>query len=107
MAKENYTKLTSVKKSYTIKPNSFRARIASWVLREKKIAMVWSTIILLHGVSEDDFSSNKKWLRHELKHVEQFQQYGTLVFLWLYLLESIRKGYKNNKYELEARKAEE
>lgn len=107
MVKEDHSKLNQTKNTYTIKPNSCRARVAAWVLRENKMAMVWSNVILLHGISEENFSSNKKWLRHELKHIEQFQQHGTFLFLCLYLLESLRKGYKNNRYEVEARKAEE
>ena len=38
--------------------------------------------------------------------MEQFRRYGFFRFLWLYLRESLRHGYEENKYELEARAAE-
>jgi hypothetical protein len=91
---------------YTIKAHSLRAKIAAWVLREPCLAMVWSNQVLLHGISIESFCVDKKWLRHELKHVEQFQRHGFYTFILLYLWESARKGYLNNKYEQEARQAE-
>jgi uncharacterized protein YhfF len=42
-----------------------------------------------------------KDLEHELVHVEQFERFP-LIFLFLYELENIRHGYRNNKYEKEA-----
>ena len=44
--------------------------------------------------------------RHEEKHWEQYQRHGRIKFIILYLIESIRKGYWDNKYEIEARDAE-
>jgi len=107
VGKKIHTGINTAHTFFSIKPNAFRARVAAWVLREKNMAMVWSNTILLHGVSEEEFMSNKKWIKHELKHVEQFRRYGTLGFLVRYLFESLRKGYKSNKYEVEAREAEE
>lgn len=46
-------------------------------------------------------------MRHELCHVKQYQDHGFFPFLFKYLLESISKGYTNNKFEIEARAAEE
>jgi hypothetical protein len=106
MAAKNHTYLKDGTLRYVIKSNSLRARMASWVLRESPVAMVWSNTILLQGISEEFFYANKRWLRHELKHVEQFQRYGFYTFILLYLWESARKGYFNNKYEQEARQAE-
>jgi hypothetical protein len=42
-----------------------------------------------------------------LKHIEQYRRYGIARFIVLYLVESIKKGYYNNRFEIEARKAEE
>ena len=50
---------------------------------------------------------NKKWVKHEMTHLEQFKRYGFFSFIVMYLWESARKGYYNNKYEIEARMAEE
>jgi hypothetical protein len=41
-----------------------------------------------------------------MAHVEQFRRYGFWNFIFLYLLESLKKGYYLNKYEVEARAAE-
>jgi len=40
-------------------------------------------------------------LEHELIHIEQYQRMPLLHPI-LYYIELIRKGYKNNKYEIEA-----
>lgn len=71
------------------------------------MAMVLGKTILLHDTSTQEFINNRQWIRHELAHVEQFKQHGYLPFLFKYLVESIRNGYYNNKYEREARAAEE
>jgi hypothetical protein len=92
---------------YYIKENSWIARLAAWKLGTDKVAMVLGETILLHNTTEAAFINNKRWLRHELAHIRQFQQYGYLRFLILYLLESIKNGYQNNRFEKEARACEE
>lgn len=62
--------------------------------------------IHLHNTGRLEFLQNKKWLLHELKHIEQFRRHGFFRFIFLYLWESIRHGYTSNKYEIEARDAE-
>lgn len=42
-----------------------------------------------------------KDLEHELIHVQQYER-APLIYPILYYTELIRKGYKNNKYEVEA-----
>ena len=79
------------------------ARIARMVLMEKAVAMVLGNGIHLSGVTKEEFLNDKKWVKHELVHVEQYKRYGILKFLTLYLIESIRNGYFNNKFEVEAR----
>lgn len=49
---------------------------------------------------------NDRWVRHELAHIEQFRRYGLIRFIFLYLWESVRHGYYNNRFEKEAREAE-
>ncbi|MBA9079635.1 MULTISPECIES: hypothetical protein [Rufibacter] len=81
------------------------ARIARWVLKSPNVAMVLGKSIHLSGVSKENFLQNTPWVAHELIHVRQFQEHGFFKFLWLYLLESMRVGYYQNKYEVEAREA--
>jgi len=92
---------------YYIKENSLLARIAARKLKQDKMAMVLGKTILLHDTTAQEFINNRKWIRHELAHVQQFRRHGYVLFLIKYLFESIKTGYYNNKYEKEARAAEE
>lgn len=82
------------------------AKIAAYKLKSDRVAMVLGSTIYLSGATRADLLNNKSWLRHELKHVEQQLRYGCLWFLLLYLWESVRHGYYNNRFEQEAREAE-
>ncbi len=62
--------------------------------------------IHIWGVSGEAFVADKKWLCHELKHVEQYEREGYLTFLLKYAAWSAKYGYANNPYEKEARDAE-
>ncbi len=92
---------------FNIKENSFLAKLAAKKLKSKNVAMVIGNTIHLHGVTKELFLQNTSWLKHELCHIKQYRQYGTMNFLAKYLLESAKVGYYNNKYEVEARKAEQ
>lgn len=89
-----------------IRENSFLAKLAAKKLKSKRMAIVIGHTIHLHNASMEDLLSNRKWLRHELEHVKQFEKYGLMRFLTLYLLESIKRGYHHNRFEVEARNAE-
>jgi hypothetical protein len=84
---------------------SVLARIARQVLKSANVAMVIGNTIHLSGVKKEDFLQNKAWVAHELCHIRQFREHGFWRFLGLYLLESYRHGYYQNKYEVEARQA--
>jgi len=89
-----------------IKENSWLATLAARKLRSAKVAMVLGNTIHLHHTTKTSFLSNKKWVCHELTHVQQYRRYGFVRFIFLYLIESIRKGYHQNKFEMEARQNE-
>jgi hypothetical protein len=89
-----------------IKERSFIARIAAEKLRCHQVAIVIGKSIHLHNTSKQEFISNAGWVRHEMVHIDQFRRYGNLKFVLLYIIESIRKGYWNNRFEVEARRAE-
>lgn len=91
---------------FFVKENSWIAKIAAIKLRTHSVAMVLGKTIHLHNASKEEFLQNERWLKHELCHIRQFKRYGYLSFLIRYLWESILKGYHNNKYEVEARAAE-
>jgi hypothetical protein len=91
----------------TIKENSWIAKLAAKKLQSKNVAIVVGSTIHLYNVTKQQFLQDKKWVKHEMCHLQQFKKYGGFIFIIKYLLESIRKGYYNNKYEVEARKAED
>ncbi len=91
---------------YYIKENSWIAAIAAKKLRVKSVAMVLGKTIHLFGSSKEDFLADECWVKHELCHVKQFKEHGYFLFLIKYLWESLKAGYHNNKYEVEAREAE-
>ena len=90
-----------------IKENAFIARIAALKLGASSVAIVVGRTIYLHNASRADLVNNTRWLRHEVAHVKQFSRYGYFRFIASYLLESARTGYWHNKYEAEARAAED
>ncbi|WP_162427858.1 hypothetical protein [Pontibacter pudoricolor] len=91
--------------NYKIVERSPFARIACMVLKSRNVAMVLGKSIHLSGVDRQTFLEDKGWFEHELCHIRQFQEHGFFRFLWLYLKESWRVGYYNNKFEVEAREA--
>lgn len=93
-------------KKVKIRENSWFARLAAAKMKSERVAIVWRHTIHLHHTKKEAFLNDHRWVRHEMKHVEQFERYGWLRFAILYLVESIRHGYFNNKFEQEAREAE-
>lgn len=89
-----------------IKENAWVARLAAAKLKSAKVAIVFGRTIYLHNTSRNEFLNDKKWVLHELKHVEQYQRYGFAGFLVRYVWEWMRKGYFNNRFEVEARSNE-
>lgn len=94
------------KSTYYIKENSWIAYLASVQLQTRQVAIVIGHTIHLHNTAKESFLMNEKWLKHELCHIKQYEQYGKMGFIARYLYESIKKGYYHNKYEVEAREAE-
>lgn len=89
-----------------IKEESLFARIAARKLKCHAVAAVFGSTIHLWNVSRESFLKRTPWVVHEVEHVRQFRRYGYLWFPVLYLWESARKGYDNNRFEVEARLAE-
>ena len=90
----------------SIKENSLLAKFAAKKLHASNAAIVIGKTIHLHNTTRREFLQNEKWLKHELCHINQFKQHGFVTFIIKYLWESFNKGYFNNKFEIEARKAE-
>ena len=94
------------KADFIIKENSMLAKIATKKLRSTNVAMVLGKTIHLYGVSKTEFLQDVKWVKHELCHIKQYKEHGYFIFVAKYLWESLKKGYYNNKFEVEARAAE-
>lgn len=90
-----------------IRENSWLARIAALKLGVDSVALTLGNTIHLYRASREELIENNRWLKHELAHVEQFRKYGFLKFIAMYLVETIRNGYRQNKYEIQAREAEQ
>ena len=92
---------------FNIKENYWLAKIAAKKLKANAVAMVLGKTIHLHNTTKANFLTDERWLKHELCHIKQFAAHGYFLFVVKYLWESLRKGYYNNRFEVEARKAEE
>ncbi|MBP6688068.1 MAG: DUF4157 domain-containing protein [Lacibacter sp.] len=89
-----------------IKENSLLARIAARKLNANSVAMVIGNTIHLHNVTAKMFLQDDRWVKHELAHVEQYRRLGIFKFLLLYTWYSMKYGYRNNPFEIEARAKE-
>ncbi len=89
-----------------IKENTFVAKLAAGKLKSARVAIVFGHTIYLHNSSREEFLNDKTWVLHELKHVEQYRRYGFTGFIIRYVWEWARRGYINNRFEVEARNSE-
>lgn len=73
-------------------------RIAGWFLGQRSAAAItlWRTVFLDPNAAVD-----VELLLHEFRHVEQFE--SSVSFPIRYLLESARRGYHENRFEVDAR----
>lgn len=53
-----------------------------------------------------DRTDDKQLLAHELMHIKQIDDLGIVEFTYKYVKELIKVGYYDNKYEVQARKAD-
>ncbi|MEP6700855.1 MAG: DUF4157 domain-containing protein [Bacteroidota bacterium] len=89
-----------------IKENSWVAKMAAAKIKADNMAIVFGNTIFLHNISRSAFLQDSDWVCHELKHVQQYQENGFLGFIAKYLFDSVKNGYYENKFEVEARESE-
>ena len=72
--------------------------LGGWCLGERSVAAItlWRTVWLGLGVEP-----SAELLLHELRHVHQFE--SVPAFPVRYIVESLRRGYRRNRFEVEAR----
>ena len=90
-----------------IKEQSNIAHIAAYNRKWNCAAIVMGNTIHLWNVSRKDFLQDERWLLHELEHISQYKKLGFASFIIQYLWENLRKGYYKNRFEVEARQAEQ
>ena len=74
-------------------------RVAGWSLLQSSAAAItlWRTVFLGPNVRPE-----AELLLHEFRHVEQF--HSSRVFPLHYLWESLRRGYHQNRFEIDAQR---
>lgn len=96
---------TDIKKPIVIKisEQALVARIASFIMRSKGVAIVFHRTIYLWNVSREQIIKDEAYLCHEITHILQYEREGFVKFIFKYLYYSMRFGYYNNPFEVEAR----
>ena len=89
-----------------IKTDSIIAQLAARLLKTTRMAVTVNRTIYLYNCSKEEFLKNNNWVCHEVAHVRQYERLGSFAFLAAYLFQCLIKGYKNNKFEKEARAKE-
>lgn len=77
---------------------------SSWFVPPKYTAWVIAPFIFFKTSRED---TSDRLFRHELEHIYQVNRDGWLKFYVRYLWWSLRHGYWNNPYEVDARAAQD
>ena len=92
--REQYPELAVV----TFREGGIAPRFAGWLLGQQSVAAItlWRTVFLGKGIRPA-----ADLLLHELRHVEQFSARKT--FPLHYIWQSLRYGYNDNCYEVDAR----
>lgn len=90
---------------FKVVENSPIAFLARLYMGKGAIAITFGSYVHIYGVTGEVFLQNREWVEHELEHVRQYKKLGFFRFLFQYLIESIRVGYYNNRFEREAREA--
>jgi hypothetical protein len=74
------------------------ARVAGWFLGQSSVAAITLRRTIFFGPRT---CLDAPLLLHELRHAEQFRERGS--FPVRYIWESLRRGYHQNRYEVDAR----
>lgn len=95
--------MKKVKKAY------FPYNLILWIFKktmckpESKVAMIDPVFLNILTIGKPYMLSESHY-NHEAIHIKQVKEHGRLKFICKYLWYNIRYGYKNNPFEVEARK---
>ena len=75
-----------------------------WWMRSttRAIVLPWGVYYQLGGA----YRPYLRTILHEIEHLKQIKEFGVIGFYFRYLVEWVKNGYYDNKYEVEARSAE-
>jgi hypothetical protein len=85
------------------KYNHWFAKLLAKINKSKGYAITFGQTAY-YSVSKERVEADPKWIAHENQHKKQYKDEGFIKFIIKYLYYSIRYGYKDNPYEVEARK---
>ncbi len=85
--------------------NSRLAKIIAKIKHEPSYAITFGKTIFI-SCKREEFYAQKWWVKHELAHVQQYQQHGVKRFIALYVYYSIFHRKSGNPFEIEAETAE-
>ena len=77
----------------------------NWIPQLLKVGAITLYPFILYSrsqaaLSREDYTRNL--FKHEYIHIEQVRKMGWFTFYFLWIVENVRNGYENNKYEVEA-----
>lgn len=83
-----------------------RRKYNNWIPRILRVGAITLYPFILYKRDKEFLKARPDYLKalfkHEYIHIDQVRRMGWFKFYFLYIIENIRKGYKQNKYELEA-----
>ena len=94
------------------KPNRIMCRLQLFFIKKiiyknKNIRVAMIDPVFLNIVTiGKPYELSESHYNHEARHIEQVKRDGRLKFIVKYLFYNIKYGYKNNPYEVDARKYE-
>ena len=97
--------VTSHSQKIRVVENSRLAKLIAKIKHEPSYAITFGKTIFI-SCKREEFYAQKWWVKHELAHVQQYQQYGVKRFLALYVYYSLFHRKSGNPFEIEAETAE-
>ncbi|MCI6475324.1 MAG: hypothetical protein MSA07_06465 [Mucispirillum sp.] len=103
--------MTAQNKMYAVKKAYFPFNLILWIFKKtmckpnSKVAMIDPIFLNILTIGDNKLIPATLY-KHEQAHIEQVKKHGRLKFIVKYLFYNIKYGYKNNPYEVEARKYE-
>lgn len=78
----------------------------NWFAQLLNVGAITLYPFILYSQSKLSLKARDEYLtalfKHEYIHIEQVRRLGWFTFYFLYIIENMKTGYKQNKFELEA-----